>query len=127
MGYYSDTATIITLPNTITFKDVLAKFDALQVNEAAAAPESLEDFCNELFDYDADTYTLRLKTVDYKMYRSYHEVNAFYSLLEWIAAAIETTKTGGISYVEVGEDGTVTQGSCGEPWDYVNVNITLEV
>ena len=126
MGYYSDTATIITLPNTITFKDVLAKFDALQVN-ASAAPESLEDFCNELFDYDADTYTLRLKTVDYKMYRSYHEVNAFYSLLEWIAAAIEETKTGGISYVEVGEDGIVTQESCGEPWDYVGVNITLEV
>ena len=126
MGYYSDTATIITLPNTITFKDVLAKFDALQVN-ASAAPESLEDFCNELFDYDADTYTLRLKTVDYKMYRSYFEVGAFYSLLEWIAAAIEETKTGGISYVEVGEDGTVTQESCGEPWRYVNVNITLEV
>ena len=126
MGYYSDTATIITLPNTITFKDVLAKFDALQVSEGVA-PESLEDFCNELFDYDADTYTLRLKTVDYKMYRSYHEVNAFYSLLEWIAAAIEETKTGGISYVEVGEDGTVTEGNCGEPWGYVNVNITLEV
>ena len=126
MGYYSDTATIITLPNIITFKDVLAKFDALQIN-ASAAPESLEDFCNELFDYDADTYTLRLKTVDYKMYRSYHEVNAFYSLLEWIAAAIEETKTGGISYVEVGEDGIVTQESCGEPWDYVGVNITLEV
>lgn len=126
MGYYSDTATIITLPNTITFQDVLAKFDALQVN-AEAAPVSLEDFCNELFDYDVDIYTLRLKTVDYKMYRSYFEVDAFYSLLEWIAAAIEETKTGGISYVEVGEDGAVTQESCGEPWDYVNVNITLEV
>lgn len=126
MGYYSDTATIITLPNTITFQDVLAKFDALQVN-AEAAPVSLEDFCNELFDYDVDIYTLRLKTVDYKMYRSYFEVDAFYSLLEWIAAAIEETKTGGISYVEVGEDGTVTQESCGEPWDYVGVEISLRV
>lgn len=126
MGYYSDIATIITLPNTITLEDVLSKFDTLQAN-AGAETMSLEDFCNELFDYDEELYTLRLKTTGYKMYRSYYEVDAFYSLLEWIADAVVETETGGISYVEVGEDNVVTQNYCGEPWDYVGVDISLRV